>query len=428
MRNFIWRTVCLFTFSALLFTSCEDTTTDPVDQLPPDIFVSGPAGDVAPSSIVELTIEADRTDNDLRSLEIRENGARIDAARFLTFQINGTDETAQNSLLLLGNNVNGVTLVVSFEAPNTVGDIDYTAVATDENSLTSEFTYTLRVASAPPSVSVSNTPAEVTTGQTFFADVDATRGDFEMTTMSIFEDGLLVDPARLTWDGVALTDNPLTLDVAQGDALAGSLGILAPNVDGFFSFTVQIADASGTSGEASFDVTVNAGTPIDATLITQLLSNQAGPSGKGALDLDAGLQAGVSTPGETTPDQTEIRDLGLDCTIPAPGLNWRRQIGTVNGAELRQVDLSVVENFTFDAVTTKEEIVGAFDTGIAFSDGESENCGTGATSPVTNVTNVVAADDLFVVKSGDVYYLLRIESVNETDSDNLDFYEISIKY
>lgn len=429
MRNFIWRTFSLLALSALIFTSCEDTTTDPVDQLPPDIFVSGPSGSVAPSSIIELTIEADRTDNDLKSLEITENGARIDANRFLTFQIGGVDETAQNSILLLGNNVNGLTLVVTFEAPASVGSVDYTAIVEDANGIKSNHTYTLSIDSAPPIITLTNSPLEVTTGQTFFVDVDAAKGDFPMTSMSIFEDGLLVDPARLTWDGAALADNPLSLDVAQGDALFGSLGIIASNVDGFYSFTIQLADGNGTTGEASFDVTVNAGTPIDATLTAQLLSNQAGPAGKGALDLDEGLQAGVSSTGGTTPDQTEIRDLGLDCTIPAPGFNWRRQIGTTNGAEMRVVDLTQVENFSFDVVTTKEEIIGAFDTGIILNDGESVNCANGNTSAVTNVSEVVEVDDLFVVRgSNGTYYLLSIVSVTETGDNNDDYYEISIKH
>ncbi|RMG85802.1 MAG: hypothetical protein D6714_05310 [Bacteroidetes bacterium] len=426
MKNFIWKTMSLLALSALFFTSCEDTPSGPVNAIPPDVFVTGPAT-VQPGNTIELTIEADKGDADLSALTISENGTNMDPARFLTFQVNGSDVTANNPLALNAF-PDGFTLVATFEAPATVGDYEYAATVRDANSQTGSHSLTVRVESTPPSVSASNMPSEVVTGQTFFVNVDATKGDFPMTSLSVFEDGLLVDPARLTWDGATFADNPVALSGDQTDALSGTLGITAPSTDGSYAYTIQIADESGTTGETSFDVTINAGTPIDATLTTKLLSNQAGPAGKGALDLDQGLQAGVSTPGETTPDQTEIRDLGLDCTIPTPGFNWRRQIGTVNGAELRMVDLTVLENFTFDAVTTKEEIAGAFDTGITFADGESVDCATGATTPVSDVTNVVEAGDLFVVKSGSTYYLLRIESVNETDTDNLDYYEISIKH
>lgn len=429
MRNFIWRTFTFFALSSLLFTSCEDgTTTTPDNQLPPDVFVTGPAAGVAPSSIVELTITGDIGDGDLTSLTISEDGTNMDAGRFLTYQVNGSDVTANNPLALVAF-ADGFTLVATFEAPANVGSYAYTASVRDANSKTGDHTYTLDVQANPATINISNVPTEVSTNQNFVVNVDASKGDFDMTTLSVFEDGLLVDPVRLTWNGAAFADNPVALDAAQGETLTGSLGIEAPSVDGFFSFTVQIEDASGTSSEAFFDVTVNAGTPIDATLTTQLLANQAGPSGKGALDLDDGLQAGVTSNGATTPDQTEIRDLGLDCTIPAPGFNWRRQIGTMNGAEMREVDLTQVEGFTFANVTTKEEIIGAFDTGIVLSDGESENCGNGSTTAVTNVSDIVEASDLFVVRSaGGTYYLLEIESVNETDNNNDDYYEISIKH
>jgi len=36
--------------------------------------------------------------------------------------------------------------------------------------------------------------------------------------------------------------------------------------------------------------------------------------------------------------------------------------------------------------------------------------------------------DLFTVKSGETYYLIRIDEVNETAADNADNYVISIKF
>ncbi len=162
-------------------------------------------------------------------------------------------------------------------------------------------------------------------------------------------------------------------------------------------------------------------TPLADTL-NGVLFNQAGPAGTGGLDLDTGEGTG------STASESEIRDMGLDCTIPAPGLNWRRQIGTINDADMRAVDMTQVENFTFENVGSVEEIIGAYESGIDLADGESINCANTSTTAVTDVSEVLTAGDMFVVLSNGRYYLIRIDEVNETDMDNDDNYVISIKY
>jgi len=124
------------------------------------------------------------------------------------------------------------------------------------------------------------------------------------------------------------------------------------------------------------------------------------------------------TNGTTTSD-TEIRDMGIDQSLPNDE-NWRTQMGpmTSNGAEMRKVDLTQVENFTFDNASTIEQIVGAYDTGETLIQDVGGNIATA----------VVVAGDLFVVQRGGTHYLIRVDVVTETPGDNNDSYELSIKF
>ncbi|MCO6488815.1 MAG: hypothetical protein J5I98_10375 [Phaeodactylibacter sp.] len=281
---------------------------------------------------------------------------------------------------------------------------------------------------------------ELLEGEAFSVKLSLEKGDNPLQTLSMTVDG--VEPkgtelsgyvTSLTIDGTAQTaQNPqlITGTAKDGSTWEYELEPAGLTVDESATFAFRVTDESGLSASVSFKVTIVAppGTPTSRTL-EGILFNQAGPSGRGALDLDEGYGTGVTTPGtNANPADAEIRDLGLDCDVPAPGFNWRRQIGTMNGADMRQVDLTKVEGFTFDAVTTIEEIVGAYETGITFADGAAVSCSSGASTPVTDVTDELVIGDMFVVVRGEKYYLIRIDDIMETGTDNNDQYEISIKY
>ena len=233
----------------------------------------------------------------------------------------------------------------------------------------------------------------------------------------------------VTGNASGIGSNTVLLSGADRSGFTWDVVYTLDNTIGDKTISFEVADEGGLVDGISFTVSVipDPGTPIDMTL-TGVLFNQAGPAGKGTLDLDEGKSAGVTTTGDTTPDQAEIRDMGLDCTIPAPGFNWRRQIGAFNGTELRKVDLTQVENFTFDNVDIVEDIQNAFDTGITFAAGEAKNCVSGANTAVQHVSSVLAVNDLLVVKKGTKYYLIRVDEVNENGTDNNDTYVFSIKH
>ncbi len=241
----------------------------------------------------------------------------------------------------------------------------------------------------------------------------------------------IADLVNLTSTGTTgIGSNTVLIDASETSGFTWDMTYTFDNAIGDQTITFELADDGGLVDDVSFTISVvpDPGTPIDAAnILTGVLFNQAGPAGRGTLDLDEGKSAGVSSDGETTPDQAEIRDMGVDCTIPAPGLNWRKQIGAFNGTVLRQVDMSAVENFTFDNVDIVEDIQNAFDTGFTFSAGESDNC-AGTTAPVEHVSGVLAVGDMFVVQKGTTYYLIRVDAVTETDTDNNDSYEFSIKF
>ena len=234
----------------------------------------------------------------------------------------------------------------------------------------------------------------------------------------------------VTGNSSGVGSNTVLLSGADKSGFTWNIVYTPDNTIADHTVTFDVVDESGFTDGVSFTVSVVAdpGTPIDKTL-TGVLFNQGGAAGKGALDLDDGLSTGVTTTGDTTPDQAEIRDMGLDCTVPSPGFNWRRQIGASNGTILRMVDLTQVENFTFDNVDIVEDIQNAFDTGTTFGTSDAFNCQTGNVSAtVEHVTNILAVGDLFVVQKGTKYYLIRVDEVNETGTDNNDTYVLSVKY
>jgi len=278
--------------------------------------------------------------------------------------------------------------------------------------------------------------ATVTPDSVFMVKLDAEAGSANLNSLRILEDGATLANNRFTlFDAIGAKEitpvnNPQVLSPVTSDGqVTLEIGITAPTAEGTYTYSFEVTDSDQQTAVTEVEITVEIPfTPIAMTL-EGVLFNQAGPAGNGALDLDEGFSTGVTTAGQNAgPEDAEIRDLGLDCTIPAPGLNWRQQIGTMNDADMRAVDLTKVENFTFDNVGFIEEIIGAYDTGIDLEDGEAINCANANTTAVTDVSEILTEGDMFVVLRDGRYYLIRIDEVNETNNNNNDNYVISIKY
>ncbi len=273
---------------------------------------------------------------------------------------------------------------------------------------------------------------DVEVGSAFDMKVTIFTGDAKLQSVEIFEGADKLPTDRFTINaGAITTNNPFLVTGADKDGATYEFRVNAGSqvVGDVTTYTVEVTDESGEKDAVDVVISTVAppGTPVDMT-ITGVLLNQAGPVGTGGLDLDTGTGTG-SADGDA-----EIRDLGIDCTIAVEMENWRALFGTVNGADMRQVDLSVVENFTFDGAGTKEAIQAAYDSGITLADGESQapSC---ATTTVTDATaSTPAVDDMFVIFANNTYYLIRIDEVNfvhsavDPDVRNDDNFVFSIKF
>jgi hypothetical protein len=275
------------------------------------------------------------------------------------------------------------------------------------------------------------TDAELNVGETFKVKLRAERGDNDLRTLSFTFDGINPQGAALenyikaiSAGGSSLTpNNPQLIVGAATGGTTFELEIFPFNqvLNETVTYAFTLEDNTGRRATASLDITIS-GTPLQRTL-EGVLFNQAGPMGTGGLDLDEGAGVGSADP------NAEIRDLGINCTIdPDLQENWRRQIGSVNGTNMVKVNVAAqAEGFTFDKVETREVILAAYDTGITLADGFSTNAQCVQT-PVTDVSDPVVVGDMFAIRKGDRYYIIRIDEVNPSAGNNQDNYRISIKY
>lgn len=270
-----------------------------------------------------------------------------------------------------------------------------------------------------------STDSDVIINDGFSVKVRLIKGDAQLESVEITADGVKLPLGRLTIDGGATTsNNPFLIIGTAADGVTYTFDIASSGtevVGDITDYVFTVKDKNGETDQAEITITTVAqpGTPITSTL-TGVLFNQAGPVGRGGLDLDTGTGTGSADAA------AELRDLGINCALPDAS-NWRRQIGTVNGADMKKVNVAQLENFTFAGVDKKETITLAFTTGTTLANGTSTTC-AGVNTPVTDVSDAVAVGDMFVVFANSKYYLVRIDAVNSTTGDNLDSYEMSIKF
>lgn len=287
-----------------------------------------------------------------------------------------------------------------------------------------------------PTLSIT-TPAETTVdgGTTITFTATAAKGTNDLKSLTVTEDGTNIDATRYsiteyTDNGIDL-QNPQLLTGNDINNFTYTVNITVPSensdpeADEDYFYKLIVAGDKDLTAEVELVITVNGVVIVDPGTPTTfmemgVLLNQAGPSGTGGLDLDI-LDGGTGSQDASA----EIRDLGIDCTVSGSE-NWRGLFGTVNGADMRQVDLSQVENFTFESATTVEIITGAFDSGIQLGDDVS----TAPNCDETTVTDVAQPNvgDMYVISANSKYYLIRVDGVNMVANSNDDNYEFSIKY
>ncbi|MEN0002892.1 MAG: hypothetical protein AAF798_02065 [Bacteroidota bacterium] len=279
--------------------------------------------------------------------------------------------------------------------------------------------------------------ADIEVGSPFSVQLTGVAGDGDLSSLRVTENGATVSTSNLnmvitvTSTSEVISNNPLSLNAFPSGFTFDITFSGASKVVGDVSeYVFTLTDANSLTANVSLTITTVAppGTPLDMEL-NGILLNQAGPSGQGALDLDTGMSTGTGSAGVNS----ELRDMGIDCTIPVATENWVAQFGTINGAVMRKVDASQLEDFTFDKVDTKEVIVDAYNTGTELGNAVSTapDC---SEITVTDVATAPAVGDMYVVFANDTYYLIEVDEINILHSAtvpterNIDNFVFSIKY
>ena len=419
----------LLALSLFTFTACESDP-DPGPggggvSIPPavnlaDNGISSILTDatVAPGEIFVLNVTASEGDNPLKSLTVTEDGTTIDAAR-----LNGY-EGVNNPALLVGDNATSIDWDIPITAHTDPGIRTYRVTIEDTAGETNSVSVDITVTSAPPTFTYAGS-ADITAERNSLVSINisATTGGSQLSTLSVSEDGVLVDASRLSFQGTQLDANPYLLVAPDVDGFdMGSLVIRTVDVAGVTnSYTVEIADVSGNTESVVFNITTNP----DGTAITKdipgVLWNSAGPAGFGGIDLTTGETTG------STGANTHIHDEGIDFALPA-ATNWRQRIsGEKNGSVVKLIDPAALpEGFSFANVAFKEEIAGAHANGIGF-----QNMNTDGEL----ISWVVEEGDLYTVEhaASGITFLIEIVEVNIEPSDdpliaNDDNYKINIKF
>lgn len=271
-----------------------------------------------------------------------------------------------------------------------------------------------------------DTDSELIIGETFSVKVRLSKGDAQLNTLAIDEGNSKLPTSQFTINSGAITsNNPLLITGTDKDGttyaidITPSAGLVVGDIT---TYTFTVTDESGETDTRDIVITTAEVPGTDISMdISGVLLNQAGPAGTGGVDLATGVGTGSANAA------AELRDLGLDCTMNPGTFNWKRQIGTVNDAVMVRVDPTQLENFDYDNVTKVESIIAAYDTGLTLDSGTSTNCANGATTTVPNTADV-AEGNVFAVLSEGIYYLVRIDAVNENNTGNDDNYELSIKF
>ncbi len=410
-----------------IYSSCDttDNTSAPVLELKDDgtgTYLTTDA-DVAAGSWVNINLVGTAIENPLTSVKFYEDGNTItDYANRLTYD--GQAAWANPASL---NGATDFDWVVGIQAHSDLSEKTYMIELTDEAGGVDQVSFRLNTDQGvtypgPLSIDyVSGTgcfvaDATLDTGTPICFTLEGVRGsDAALYTLTVLQDGVAIDNMdRLTYNGLAFGSNPTLLPVDSENGFIDTIGVVVHFTEGVTrAYTFQLEDAAGNIVETSaINITTNTnGTAISNTLTAKLLYNQAGPAGKGALDLDFGYGTGVtSSSTDADPIDAEIRDMGNDNNG-----NWLRQVAPMNDATMRRVPPSSELPITFDNVVFKEEIQEAYDH-------------VSATEVTLGAPAGVVVGDQFVLQRGGVYYLIECTNINDVAGNADDYYELKIKY
>ncbi len=99
----------------------------------------------------------------------------------------------------------------------------------------------------------------VDAGATFKVNVSADKGDNDMVTFTVLEDGVAIaDATRLNYNGAGagVISNPYSLTAAEGTTFDTNLEVTAHTDGGTRTYTFRITDSAGETDDTSVEITV----------------------------------------------------------------------------------------------------------------------------------------------------------------------------
>lgn len=246
---------------------------------------------------------------------------------------------------------------------------------------------------------------------TIYVALEGTDSTPPMTTLEVFRNGTKEDDMLVGFIdqfGVEIAaNNPALLAGDYANGFRWEVGLRTTEAFGDNVFRFVLTDEGGLESEVSLTITTSeAGTELDITEENNVIFNMSGMN-MGAFDLDNLEQVSSNS------TASELQDNGINTDLPASS-NWRQTISPENGATMKVVDRTALgENYDYNNVLTKEEILEAWDSGIG----------------VTGSTDQIQVGDEFVVLSDQgTYFLILVTEVNVTTGDNNDNYVFTVKY
>lgn len=255
--------------------------------------------------------------------------------------------------------------------------------------------------------------------------ITANQGTDALKAVTVYNGSDKVAIDDLTVDGVAAAANPILI-VSPSASMTWDIGIIVRAAAGTATYRVEVEDEGGLVDQVEFDVTVE--TPVSTTIEgAQIrLWNQAGPAGRGAINLDNGESTGAASGNFL---EAELRDMGIDSSASSVSVNWRRRVAGINGTEVRFAG-NIADDAELASVASVEAITALYDGGTDLIPASSivgedfEDWGE------FRVSEKVEEGDVFIVykSSTETYYYVLVESIVITTDNNEDYYNVTIKF
>lgn len=416
----IFRNLFVFAVFAMALQSCQDGTIDPGVQNPSVSFGVGTDLVSADATVgvgqdFKVNLKGSKGDNPLKSITVQEAGTKIDLAR-----VTYSGGVSGNPLSLSGANASAFDLTVQIKAHTDISTKLYSFVVADDQGNVTTKSISITTVGNPPTIVEPSVDQMVTVKPDglFAATFKVAKGSGKISKIEVLiNDVVSTDLSRLFYNDLQTpySSNPLNVPAADQESFNKELLFRAPSAIGSYTYTVKFIDEYGQVSARKINVSV--GTPV--TTLEGILLNQSGEAGQGGLDLDTGAGTGTVASNPTSAN-AEIRDEGI--VNLQTDQTWKQQISGMNGSVIKYIikgQNGVSESFSFDQVTSSEQIAALYSNGVNFTAKSTDN--------LRDVSNKVNMNDLFVVKNGDKYYLLVVKNIKVTTADNKDSYTFDVK-